>query len=559
MKKYITPFILSAILIMFNSCGESFLTKYPSDQITSGTFYKTEQDFLSAINGAYDGLIYVNNSEFFPMIDMATPFSNGGANFFGIYKFGVIGLNAGWSVAAQKWSLLYTCIMRANTVLANIDNKDAVISDAMRNRIKGEALFLRAYNYFHLTYLFGDVPLITGPVTFEDLKPKRTPKLELINQVIADLKLAETLLPSVKTYRGTKNLGRVSVGAAKSLLGKVYVFEKRWQEAKDKLNEVITSGDYSLVPNFSDQFWPTGENGPESIFELQYENNDPGVPYDNSSYVRYIGFSNKSNYYFGDGYYFMNPNQSFADLYETTNGYKVTSTYQSFLATSPWRTCVYSSSSSDPSFNPATPFNNRDPRLKWTIWYEDTPYVNEFMTRTGQTGVNFKQGYTKESNYASVKYNVGKLGGVLSQSPMNVIALRYADVLLLYAEAQLELNNLPEAVKYLNMVRQRPSVMMPTVEQLSQTLGVPIATNQTELRNFLRKERYRELAFEWAHMYFDMVRWDVLATETVNYWTANRDGFGNPALATFNKSFYLWPIPQGEIDKDPNLVQNPGY
>lgn len=554
MKKYIFLFILSVLL---NSCGEDFLTKYPDDKISSGNFLKTEVDFINAINGVYDGLIKENSSEFFPMNDMATPFSNGGAGRFAIYKFGVIGLNSSWSRAIENWNIYYTAINRANNVLGNIDNKDAVISDAMRNRIKGEALFIRAFSYFNLAYLYGDVPLITKTQKYEDLLVTRTPKTEVIKQVIDDLKLAETLLPSVKTYRGTKNLGRVSVGAAKSLLGKVYVFEKRWQEAKDKLNEVITSGDYSLLPNFSDQFWPTGENGVESIFEIQYEMTDQGS-LDKNKYVIFCGFSNLSGAYFQDGFNYINPTQYFADLFETKNGYKVTSTFKEIQATNPRPTWVYNYNCDDTAFNPANPFENRDPRLKWTLWYEDTPYLTEFMSRTGQSGVNFKSRYIPESNYATVKYLVGKIG-LANESPMNQIVLRYADVLLLYAEANIELNNLPEAVKYINTVRQRPSVMMPTVEQVGTITGTPIATNKAELTSFLRKERYRELAFEYGHMYYDMVRWDILADETANYWTANRDGFKNPALSSFSKNYYLWPIPQAEIVKNPKLTQNPGY
>jgi hypothetical protein len=142
---------------------------------------------------------------------------------------------------------------------------------------------------------------------------------------------------------------------------------------------------------------------------------------------------------------------------------------------------------------------------------------------------------------------------------MNMIAMRYADILLLYAEANIELNNLPEAVKYINMVRQRPSVMMPTIEQVGETIGKSIATNKAELTNFLRKERYRELAFEWGHMYNDMVRWDILDIESTSFWIANRDGFKNPALTSFSKNYYKWPIPQAEIVKNPNLIQNSGY
>lgn len=554
-KRYINKVIILICIIGFSSCGEDFLTQYPKDKVVAANFYKTDADFEAAINGVYDAFTYNQRSEFFPMQDLCTPFANSGGGRYNVWKYGTIGVTDTWNMAAWWWELQYLAVFRANVVLQNADSKDSKVSDAIRNRVKGEAYFLRAYAYFHLTYLYGDVPLITAPQQYEDLLVKRTPKSEVVKQMISDLSMAESLLPSVKTYRSTKNLGRASQGAAKSLLGKVYIYEKRWKEASDKLMEVITSGDYQLIPNYSDMFWPTGENGLESIFEHQYEVNDP----DNTLnwYSVFCGFSNESNYGWSSGFDYTNPTQHYIDQFETTSGYAVSSTYVRRDPTSPYPTFVYNYSCSDPNFIQNTPLVNRDPRLKWTVWYEDTPYIAEFQQRTGQTGVNYKARYSKESNYNTVKYIIGKLGKQYN-SPQNEIAIRYADILLLYAEAQIEQNNLPEAIKYINMVRQRPSVNMPTVQQVAIAQNINLTTDQGDLRNYLRAERYRELGFEFGHMYYDEVRWDVLAKEQNEYWTANKEGFGNPAL-NFSKNYYLFPIPYNERLANPNLTQNPGY
>ena len=555
-KRFKYNAIVLVCIIGFYSCGEDFLTQYPKDKVVAANFYKSDADFEAAINGVYDAYVWYQRGEFFPMQDMCTPFANGGGGRYSVYKYGKIGLSSTWNMAAQWWELLYLAIFRANVVLENADKKDSEVSEAIRNRVKGEAYFLRAYSYFHLAYLYGDVPLILGPQQYEDLLVVRTPKNEVVKQIISDLSIAENLLPSVKTYRGTKNLGRASKGAAKSLLGKVYVFEKRWKEATDKLIEVIQSGDYELTPNYSDMFWPTGENGIESIFEHQYEVDDPDK---NANYYSvHCGFSNESNYGWYTGFDYINPVQNFVDKFETTAGYAVASTFVRRNNTSPYPTFVYDYSCSDPNFKKDEPFKNRDPRLKWTVWYEDTPYIQEFEQRTGQSGVNYKSRYSKESNYNTVKYITGRFDKQNNNS-MNTISIRYADILLLYAEAQIEQNDLPEAIKYINMVRKRPSVNMPTVEEISMVQNMNLTTNKENLMNYLREERYRELAFEYGHMYYDQVRWDVLADEQVKYWTANKEGFNNPALTSFSKDYYLFPIPNDERIKNSNLTQNPGY
>jgi hypothetical protein len=548
--------ILFVLILTFYSCGEDFLTQYPENKIVDVNFYETDADFEAAINGVYDSHIWYQRCEFFPMQDMCTPFANGGSGRYGQYKMGRIALDASYRMAAEWWEIHYLAIFRANVVLANADKQDSEVSDAIRNRVKGEAYFLRAFSYYTLAYLYSDVPLITEPQKYEDLLVERNPKSEIIEQAISDLKQAETLLPSVTTYRGTKNLGRASKGAAKSLLGKIYLYEKRYKEASDKLLEVISSGDYELVSNFPDMFWPSGENGIESIFEFQYEIDDPDQ--NANFYVNFCTTSNESNIAYTNGNNYIQPTQNYIDRFETVNGYTVSSTFIRRDPGAPNPVFVFNYDSDDPDFDPSNSFDNRDPRLKWTVWYENTPYIKEFEQRTGQENVNYKSSYTTESNHNTVKYITGRLDKQ-NNSSMNLIAIRLADVYLLYAEAQIQQNNLTEAITYINKVRKRPSVNMPTVEEVSIIQNLNLTNNKDNLLKYLQQERYRELAFEYGHMYHDMVRWDVLAEETVNHWTENKEGFGNPALTEFKKEWYLFPIPNAERLRNPNLTQNPGY
>ena len=142
---------------------------------------------------------------------------------------------------------------------------------------------------------------------------------------------------------------------------------------------------------------------------------------------------------------------------------------------------------------------------------------------------------------------------------MNMIVMRYADVLLLYAETCIHENDLSKAVSLINRVRNR--VKMPSVEQIGTVQGVDIAGNKENLMKYLQQERFRELGFEWGHMMFDMARWDILVSELKEYWTPGRDGwpaFSDIALQ-FTKDCYLFPIPEQEMTSNPLLKQNPGY
>lgn len=319
--------------------------------------------------------------------------------------------------------------------------------------------------------------------------------------------------------------------------------------------------DYDLTPNYYDQFWPDGENGIESIYEIQY---DPSRPNATKNYPlnRFMDFINppaEANMNFTGGFGYMEPTEYYCDLFETKNGYKVTSTYIDRTAAEPGPVFNYSYVSADPAFESDKPYDIRDPRLKYTVWYEDSPTIQEFEQRTGQSNVSFKSRYSKSSNHCVVKYIVGQLGGKPNYSPMNMIVMRYADILLLYAETCIHNNELPKAVSLINRVRNR--VGMPTVEQVGSIQGVDIAGNKELLMKYLQQERFRELGFEWGHMMLDMVRWDILVDELKSYWVQGRDGWPEfkESSLKFTKDCYLFPIPEGEMTSNPLLKQNPGY
>ncbi len=555
MKTMKIRYIYLLIVFMFiaMSCDESFLEVSPTDKLTSETYFETEDDFVAAANGVYGAqFLWRQQMEFFPMIDMATPAAVHGG---GRYKYWHQG-NSGATpedlirshVLSVYWRQWWFGIGRANELLYRISVVDDGVfkSEELKNRIKGEALFLRAFFYFNLTYIWGDLPLQTEPTGGDNYFPTKVSHSKIAEQMIKDLKEASELLPSVKEYRNTDNVGRANSGAALALLGKVYCFEERWSEAETALNKLIKTGDYALTPGptgFNDQFWSEGENGIESIFEFQYTAGTGDAL--GNAFASYCSVASIDGLGFGYGY--IQPTDWMLDKFETVKGYTVTSTFDSVKADGSF---AFSYSSADPDFDPDSAFKNRDPRLKWTIMYEGSPYVKEkFPDKT------FAATDPDESNFATVKYVVHQKSSM--QSEMNLVVLRYADVLLLYAEALMEQNKLGDAVKYVNMIRTRESVKMPVVTS-------SVASNQESLREFIHNERIRELAFEYGHIFYDLRRWsdsggkNLWLKEMQNYWTANKLGWNN-AAAQFDSHNILFPIPQNEIELNPNLKQNEGY
>ncbi|WP_288259276.1 RagB/SusD family nutrient uptake outer membrane protein [uncultured Bacteroides sp.] len=558
--------LIGIVASIFLSSCEDFLTTYPQNQLTAGTFFKTDDDFAAAANGMYS-VMTGYPSEFFPMIDGITPFAGETATsrcgVFNPYNGRLPMVSSSLDFTRQCWQNMYKGIACANNILTNTE-KPTNVSQQVFDRTLGEAYFIRGYAYFTLVTLFGDVPLFTEPqVSYDQVLKPRTPKSEVITQIIADFEKAKKLLPSVKEYRGTANLGRASKGAAQAFLGKVYVYEERWADAKKEFAALVDvqNPDYDLTPHYYDQFWPDGENGIESIYEIQY---DPSRPAATGQYAmnRFMDFINppaEANMNFTGGFGYLEPTEYYCDLFETLNGYKVASTYIDRTDATPGPIFNYNYESKDPQFNATAPYEIRDPRLKYTVWYEDSPTVDEFIQKTGQNNANFKSRYSKTSNHCVVKYIVGKLGGKGGYSPMNMIVMRYADVLLLYAETCIHENDLSKAVSLINRVRNR--VKMPSVEQIGTVQGVDIAGNKENLMKYLQQERFRELGFEWGHMMFDMARWDILVSELKEYWTPGRDGwpaFSDIALQ-FTKDCYLFPIPEQEMTSNPLLKQNPGY
>ncbi len=377
---------------------------------------------------------------------------------------------------ATRWADGYRGIYRTNAILDRIGAVQ--MDETLKKRIGAEAKFLRALMYFNLVRVFGDVPLVLKEIAdpAEGYDYGRAPVSEVYTQIIKDLSESEGSLPD--RYTGV-DVGRITKGAAKALLGKVYLTRKQYNEAATKLKEVIDGGVYDLLPNYADIFKAANKNHKESIFDIQYKKGSIG---EGSSFANTFAPENSGNsvIQFGGG----GNNQPTADL---VNAYE----------------------KGDLRFNASMA----------------TGYTNA-------AGVRVEYNYIKK--YADAPT-------VVNDSEDNFPVLRFADVLLMYAEALNETAKPAEALPLLNRVRKRA--------------GLPDLTSltQAEMRIALEQERRVELAFE-GHRWFDLVR----TGRAISVLTPKAASIGIKANLTENN--LIFAIPQSQIDINPSKIkQNTGY
>lgn len=477
MKKIIT--IILPAFFLLQSCSKNFIELQPISTVSTDVLYKTNKDFQDAVTACYSTMqiqylsfwLYgdVRGDDSWDELNKLT--AGGMDNFY---------VSNDDATIRTTWQNYYNVILNANTVLQKIESADpAVITD--RDRFTGEAKFMRALAYFDLVRIFGDVPMITAPVTIaESYKVPRTPVVTVYQEVIIkDLQDAETKLPA--SYSAL-DVGRATSGAAKAILGRVYLTIGDFANAEIKLQEVTTMG-YTLLDNYNDLFdYTKNEHHSEYIFDIEYEK---GIGEGNTFNADFMPNSaNMLNYYsvIGPGRDFNSP------------------TDQLFAA-----------------------FTDDDKRKDITVgtkggfYNADSVFVPFFLVNS--------QAYTK-------KYITPSTPG---ECPANWKVIRYADVLLMYAEALNENGKTADAIGYLNQVRRRADV----AEYSDLT--------QEQAREKIALERRLELSFEGVR-WFDLVRTGK-ALETLQ-------AKGMQPYMT------IFPIPLSQIQlvNDQSIFsQNPGY
>ncbi len=498
------------LLLIPVSCGRDWLEVKPRGTRLETNFYQTEEELFQGLVAVYDVLQWGGTNGWTMMLGLLNAASDdcfaGGSDASdqpSWVAWDQFTLTPTLGPQEGLWIRGFAGVYRANLILQKIDEAPADIPESSKNRFRAEAKFLRAWFYFDLVRLFGNVPLITKPLGGDEFFNQTQAKpAEIYAQIEQDLRDAINTFELPETV-SPDELGRVTKGAAKALLGKVILYqndESRMLEAADWFEQVINSGLYHLMPNFADIWKESGEWGPESVFEIQHSDNRPG-DWGCCFATGPVNSSTEGNY-----------NVQFFGMRD----------YQGPIYAPGW------------SFCPVTPdlvdAMKNDPRFVHTII--DGQALKD-------QGATYTEGYQNTDyfirKYAPLQENQATDGVVALEWNNNERAIRFADVLLMAAEAIVRGGgDEAKARQYLNQVRARVGLQ-------------PVTSSGQDLLEAIYRERRLELATE-GHRFFDLVR------------TGRAAEVLGPYGYVEGKHQWL-PIPQREIDlADPGtLVQNPGY
>ncbi|MEL6655229.1 MAG: RagB/SusD family nutrient uptake outer membrane protein [Bacteroidota bacterium] len=509
--------LLTAVLLPL-SCSEDALDQINSNTVSAGTFWQNESDARLAVNGMYHP---ITNTFFWGRIIHTGAMLR--SDVFNIRPFGV---NTSMSTfqgeagvgrwATEPWQEAYKCIFRANAILENV-NEENVPDAGARGEILGQAYFMRGFAYWYLVNLYGNVPLVTKVAESEaDFFPSQASPTEVWAQLIADFGEAESRLP--QSWADDNDNGRPTSGAAAAFRGKSLLYTRDWAGAEAAFEKVITSMQYDLLPaaRYNENFDQSNENNEESVFELQFLGIDaftwgvdiPGVGTMGNYHIDYAPPSKSP-----DQSHFVN--SWVRDLFEA-NGETI----------------------------------RRDQTLAYdypgSVGYGGVAYLEDFVDDIAvATADEMEPIFSRK--YAGMdigeRADVDFLGTNVGN---NWRIIRYADVLLMMAEALNEQGKTADAETYLNQVRERAQVDPKT------------GLSQADMTQAIIDERVLELTGE-GHRFFDLVRWG-LAETYLGASSAHGDHPKSLSGGVFqsNKHEYIW-IPVSELAANTNLSQNPGY
>lgn len=488
-KTHITKVFLAGVLVVSAGC-EKFLNVSPAFTQDAENYFNSPGDYELALIGAYDLLQGSFLTNWIGEIASDNSIAGGESVFDtqGLHEIDEMRHNPVNNELRQVFQWNYTGIARVNFIMEN-QNK---IDFEGKNIILAEARFLRAYYYFELVRYFGDVPLIVDRRLGADevTEMDRTPASDVYDQIEADLNFAAANLDW-----GSAVKGRADKGAALALLGKAQLYQRKFDAAATTFDRVITEGNYALVSDYGSLFLDATENNSETVFDVQYTGLEGGsygclICLEGNAAAGFNGIRQYNGPIYGDGNSYNLPT---ADLYN--------------------------------AFDPA------DPRRDLTVLD-----IDAFIAAQPNPGnITYAIGGGGHTGYYNNKYikRLSELGLPDNDltSPLNFKAIRYADVLLMAAEAHNENGNDGLALSYLNQVRARAS--MPA-----------ISAGGNDLYEAILEERRFELSGE-GHRFFDLVRTNQAAQKI--------DGF-------VSGKHNLFPIPQIEIDlAGGNWPQNPNY
>lgn len=531
--------LLLALMVLILPGCEDLLDENPKNELSEGTFWNSKSDALMGLMGCYERLDEghvtfdgwtVNTVYFSHWTDESTSIRTGEPS-----RFPSDGIRATNSEVDIMWRNQYQKIARVNYFLQNIDKVTGMTEEEKAEMI-AEAKVLRAYSYFWLSQLWGDVPLVDKVLTFSEANSiGQTPRQEVIDFTLNELTQAAEDLP---VRRPPSEFGRVEKGVALAIKGRLLMATQQWAAAAETYKQIIDLNRYIIDPRFKKLFEDEGEQSDEIIFSTIYTQTEDGQRISQLvNWPSWFGSNNGLQFY-----------QGFVDHFLMKDGKPI---------------------ETSSLYDPNNPFENRDPRLYYTVLLPGYSEVDgevfqghpDSIAMHGQTGPDC-------TGYAMNKFHDRTYDGPKKEYGGDYPLIRYAEVLLSYLESRLEAGeSITQALldETINKVRSRAEVNMPPVTE----------TDPDKLREIVRRERAVELACEGGIRYWDLLRWRKLVevfdqtfygmkiTDDPDSYTGsyniNDEGHLIINKFVFDEHNYLWPIPLRELDVNKALVQNPGY
>lgn len=538
----------AGLCLLLSGCDDEFLNRNPLDSVSDENFWQTENQLLLATNAVYANLKAKNTVDMENMGDNTiwptlTQYRQISTGHFG-YDL---------STFNSEWANQYNGIRRANHFLENYEA--APVAQEMKDRMAGEVRFIRAYLYHYLTELFGDVPFVTSTLssTDEELFGERQSKEMIVDWMLQEL---TEIAPYLPTEYPQAEAGRITRGAALALKARIALYNERWDVAEEAARQVMDLGHYVLYSNGD----PATSYGELFTYAGRVSRN----PGNRESILVRSHLTDVSDHNLSreiqvpDQAVRWNPTQSLVDSYLMIDGQPIDHSplYQVDTYEDLWK--------------------DRDPRMAQTVLRPGDEWKGRMDGRPADDGIfmipkwtNDRQGAVTVSGYYFTKYVEPSTVGAVSKDENDIVILRYAEVLLTWAEARLEQGTLTQADldQSVNLLRARVG-MHPMVISELQGWGL-------DLREELRRERRIELALE-GQRYFDIKRWrrgDLLAEPRLGMkaeWAHHPEDVANQRIDAagyviisdghiFEDKHYLWPIPLTQLERNSNLGQNPGW
>lgn len=589
MKKLI---IVINLVVLLASCKRDLLDTTPYGTVSSETMWTTDGLTDLGVNGVYHA--------------MRLNISTGGNSDRELYQMDRLGFtgqkrdgdailtgttNASSGMFSNTWRELYEGVNRANDAIAFIPQKSPSAPEK-KARLVAECKFLRAYYYSRLNQLFQGVPVYLEPLVLGEANKTQETEEAVWDVVIKDLTdcIAEPALPNKYTATDALN-GHVTKGAAYALRGKAYMYKKQWALAAADFQKVKDAGYALFTGSYRDIFQLANEKSNEMIFTLQHINQTPAGLTNGYGSTTQFFCGTRSSFNGCWNVFIVSPN--LVDLYENANGTKfnwddiipgynamppakrevyffrnnLTAAQITAATTKGLDMSLYLPNGNEQRLRGA--YLNRDPRLEATVITPYASYLGRPINGSDQTFVNrwpsvnenppFLDLFTdsRDRNYYLYRKYVYEGSTQLvdrASGPTDFPIIRYADVVLMWAEALTELGNLPEAITLVNSIRSRAGVA------LLNSSPATTVTGQTDLRDRIRNERRVEFPNEGIN-YFDELRWKTWKEKVFATGNGVKEAWGaNVVTYSFQGDYiYRWPVPTSEIQINPNLKPTPGW